>query len=465
LSAAGELRWSSRRSRTEGDRAPVSLGLLRIEARRSAALPALLVIVGVSGWLAWGSLAEVPLWLDTSVVVRDCALSIAPVLAGVAAWMGGRERRRGTEDLLLSTARPSGARVLTTATATILWGMLAYALVGGALLARTWLAGAWGAPVAWPILTGLLAVIACGAIGFALGVWVRSRFVPPLAAITMFSLLYFPVGLPETSPLHWLTPTIRMQGSVYYGLFPDLGLEHTLFLTGLAVAALAAVVLYAARSSMAAWGAALAGISLVALGFGMVSGGAYGVEQVFAPGRPAIPHTPVCDESRRVTVCVHPAYESVLPELSAEANRKLEPLIGLPGVPERLEQRAIAVRPEEAGEVLTFSDSVLVGPAAGKQSKLSLLSSAVPLYDLVVDGSNPSVADTPEEARAAQEAISFWLQNRGNPFNCDLSSGEWRTVCEAAERFDRLGPARQRAWLEQNWTALRAGKLGVEDLP
>ncbi len=439
--------------------------MMRIEARRSIGRAFFPAIAVLAGFLAAGSLAEIPLWIDTSIVVRDTALVLGPVLAGAAAWMAGRERVRGMEELLESTARPAGARTLTTAAATTLWGVLAYAVVAAGLIGWTYFRGAWGEPPIWPIVTGLLTVLACASLGYALGAWLHSRFTAPLVAVALFSVLYFPVGLPETSPLHWLTPTIRMEGSVYYGLFPNLGLEHSVFLTGLALASLAAAGLRRARKSPVAWGITLAGSFLVAVGAGMVWAGGYRAESMFAADLPVIPHTPICNERRPVAVCVHPAYKSLLEDLSAHANWTLEPLLGLPGVPERLEQGAVGMTPEEAGGTLTFADGLTLGPAASSQSKLSVISSAVPVYDLVVDLNNPAVAATGEDARKVQDSISYWLYNRGNPFPCKEVSGNWRTICEAAERFEQMQPTRQRAWLEENWADLRAGKLGMEDLP
>ena len=38
-------------------------------------------------------------------------------------------------------------------------------------------------------------------------------------------------------------------------------------------------------------------------------------------------------------------------------------------------------------------------------------------------------------------------------------------VIPAADRFGALSPEEQRAWLEANFAALRAGDLSLEDLP
>jgi hypothetical protein len=77
--------------------------LLRIEARRSVALLLLPVLLGLA-WFSFsagsGAFCRRFLWIEVSVAVRNTAFFAAPCLAGAAAWLAGRERRRGMGELL-----------------------------------------------------------------------------------------------------------------------------------------------------------------------------------------------------------------------------------------------------------------------------------------------------------------------------------------------------------------------------
>src|SRR5215472_8271819 len=58
-----------------------------------------------------------------------------PVRAGVAAWMGSRDGRRGTADLLTAAARPRWAVQLTTWSATAIWAVGSYLVFVGVMFA------------------------------------------------------------------------------------------------------------------------------------------------------------------------------------------------------------------------------------------------------------------------------------------------------------------------------------------
>src|SRR6516165_1827 len=87
----------------------------------------------------------------------DAAGGRRPVLAhrlpqghGPAAWMGSREARRRTTDLVTITARPRWARLLATWAATTCWAMVGYVGCVAALYGVTAQQAAWGGPLWWP---------------------------------------------------------------------------------------------------------------------------------------------------------------------------------------------------------------------------------------------------------------------------------------------------------------------------
>ena len=101
-----------------------------------------------------------PLWdLRASVLVNKLLPDFVAFVAGVAAWMGSRDSRRHTADLVTATPRPRWTAWLVTWAATTIWAViLTCAASWGDLLASatqaTWtpavVAGAIGWPRAWP---------------------------------------------------------------------------------------------------------------------------------------------------------------------------------------------------------------------------------------------------------------------------------------------------------------------------
>ena len=85
-----------------------TLGLFNIETRRNAAIWFVPIITGVAWWLLDSQSWTPFLWDSTNRLLQESFIPFAaPAIAGVAAWMAGRDRRRGIDDLLNSTARPA----------------------------------------------------------------------------------------------------------------------------------------------------------------------------------------------------------------------------------------------------------------------------------------------------------------------------------------------------------------------
>ena len=64
-------------------------------------------------------------------------IDFGPFVAGVAAWMGSRDGRRGLADLVTATARPRWAAQLATWAATAIWAVAAYLVFVGVMFACT----------------------------------------------------------------------------------------------------------------------------------------------------------------------------------------------------------------------------------------------------------------------------------------------------------------------------------------
>lgn len=446
----------------------MSIRLLTIESRRTIGTWLFPVLAVVAGKLAYDLLQmyDVLLWAASSRAVRDSVLSIGPCAAGAAAWAAGRESRRGLGDLLATTPRPELQRRLMAWAATVLWATLGYLAAGAFLIASSYLRAAWGTPTLWPMLTGLLAVLSHAALGYAFGYYLRSRFTAPLVAIGLFTVQMV-VG-DQVQWGRWLSPVAPLETTVWYGVRPYLGVAQALFLLGLAGLAWGLVALGSGSRRMATSLLVCAAL-LTAAGVGETlrrdrngSGLPNHIHSQSALARTdhyqLIPYTPVCN-SEGMSVCVHPAYQPVLPEVTALIDRMAGPLVGVPGGPTRAEQLPFGDRLPAQPGVLAFDFRYGVGFFTAYDLALQLTRTWSPSARYEVGGE-------------AQMALEIWLMQRaGYAPDCGDGTAAGNSVeyaqrpCDAARRFAALAPDAQGAWLTQHYADLRAGKLRLEDLP
>ncbi len=479
----------------------MNTSLLRIETRRNIGLWLWPLLVGLALFVAYaepGLAGRVTFWVQASVLVRDGLLIVGPALGGAAAWMGSRERRRKIDDLLATTPRPAWARWSVTWAATAFWGALAYAVAGAYMLALAVRHTDWGGPVAWPMLVGLVAVPAYGAVGYALGSLLPSRFTAPLVAIALLALpvvvgsrsgTFSAVTKPSAlDALHYLSPVATLDASVWYGVRPDVGWPQALFLLGLTGLALGGLALRGERGR-AAWSALLTGGALVVVAVaillstsppGAVLLGASRFSNAPLPPLLArydrlIPYTPICTGAP-VPVCGHPAYRSYLASEAPVINRLIAPLAGLPGVPLRAEQlphsqfgitgRVLTILPDNANSA---TDQYFFGPIAQ-----ALVASDMYSEHSLPPGTCPG-DPTLQSCTEAQDAIGIWLVRQAGLRLTPVTFGnqtptypyfgsDWAVASAAATRFAALGRERQRAWLLTHYVALNQGRVRLRDI-
>lgn len=464
------------------------LRLVRIEARRNVGpwfvpvMVALSLLYAYGQGLTWRSL----FWVDASVMVRDSVLIIGPFLAGAAAWMGSRERRRALDDLFITMHRPRWSQQMAVWTATTVWGLLAYVATGAYLVIQTVLHAVWGVPVLWPMLVGLVAIPTYAAIGYVLGSYLPSRITAPFVASVLF-MLQVVVGwgggsgaLPMQT-LRYLSPVAFLDTSVWYGVRPNVGLAEILFFLGLTALSLSSLVLRE-RKDRPAWSPLLGGFVLGTAGVAILlitdPQSALALQSTRQSGAPnsssgtLIPYTYAC--SGTVPVCVHPAYQPWLRGDAAVVNALVAPLRGIPSAPTRAEQRPHS----EQGvfdRVLTFipaavaNDLLFYGPVALTLVQDSAYNSQGPLPQRC-----PSDT-TLQSCFEAQDALGIWLVRRAglrlDPIEVDGAwirpyfGGFWSITSRAANRFAALRSERQHVWLRAHYLALRQGKVRLGDLP
>jgi hypothetical protein len=301
-------------------------------------------------------------------------IDFGPFVAGVAAWTGSRDGRRGIADLVTTTARPRWAAQLATWAATAVWAVGAYLAFVGVMFGVYAYQGMQGSPPWWWVVVGAAAVTAFSAAGFAVGVLFPSRFAAPLAAFGGFLVMIMSsqTGFSHTSGWALILPTnsngnYQSLSGIFYPYLPDLPIARVMFLAGIAVAVLGLLGWPAGAGGpwlrRTAVAVTLAGVAAAGTGVGLASTARLGPHGMVIPAlhdvasdRP-IRYAPVCGQSAGVPVCLNPAYRQFLPDVTAALRPVLGEVAGLPGAPARAAQVAGAYSSSEGepGAPMTIS--------------------------------------------------------------------------------------------------------------
>ena len=493
--------------------------LLRLELRHNAMLWMMPVAVALFWVTAERKImATPPLWsLRAAGLQPDAVLAFASPVAGAAAWMGSRESRRRTTDLVNITARPRPARLLATWAATTCWALVAYLFCVAVVYGVTAQQATWGGPLWWPAVVAAASLPAVTALGFTVGTLVPSRFTAPLVTIAAFFMLALSTQLINGSQSYWqISPVVAAPWDIgpdpgagtFYAYQPDLAIAQVMFLTGLTVAVLGALALPTGagarslrRSAMAVTAAGLlaAGTAVALAGTGRLdSHGMIAIPALHdAASDGPLRYTPVCSHTA-IPVCLNPAYASYLPATEAALAPMLVQIAGLPGAPARISQAAVTYR-QGPGNSVGFG---LAGPP---------ISGAPPVFHLLLPAELPGPAITTTEqasqvrsitgpsiiagvtgdgpgASQAQHAVTTALLMaagaaprhfppgaptvaNGAPARAGAGGGRYlgpapgSPAYAAAKRFAALPSAVRRAWLSQHLAALRAGRISLGQLP
>ena len=486
--------------------------LLRLELRHNV-MPWLLPLIAALFWFDSyrPSTAMPPYWVLRAfwnMGQGHTIVDFAPFVAGVAAWMGSRDGRRGTGDLLTAAARPRWAVQLATWAATAIWAVGGYLAFVGVLFAVYAHQGVRGEPPWWWLAVGAAAVLALSAAGFAVGVFYPSRFAAPLAAFgALFVMMTSSrIGFSHTSGWAQILPTnsngnFQADSGLLYPWLPDLPIARIMFLAGIAVAALGLLGLPAAaggpRLRRAAAVAALAGVAAAGTAAGLASTAKLGPHGLLIPALhdaandEPIAYVPDC-AGPGFRVCLNPDYRSDLAHVTAALATVVREVAGLPGAPVRAVQTAARYSAGEGqgGQAMTISGHP---PVLGMPLGALGLPGAFGWTDGEVAGQvrllfvHAFVGAGSEVGTPAQRAVqAALLQNAGVPIAAQPSllafaglpswarvtggpaPGPHRAngpVYAVARRLAALPPATRRAWLAAHLAALRAGQLTLARLP
>ncbi len=486
-------------------RRPAAWRLLRLELRRSTLLPLLPLLAALLAVTELrNDLSHPPLWPVRSADLQVQVELTGAIVAGVAAWVAGRDGRRHLTDLVTTTSRPRWARQLASWAAVVSWAMLFYAACVAVVFAVTARQATWGGPIWWLPGVGAAAIIAFSAAGFALGAFFPGRFTAPLVMVAaLFAPQIGVLALQRNGAWGRVSPAedaTTAGTGIFFPFHAGLSIAQLIFLAGVTAATLGALALPAAaggrRLRRAGAMITLAGLAAACTGTALAGtarptpGGVVLPALQDAAGPKLITYTPACDDSTPVPVCVHPALRSTLPGLAAALGPALGQVAGLPGAP-------VAVRlgpgsPQAAGgsnaipgsavsgspPVLYLSPALLLSelnPGGGSIAQALKQGVSVTIIQAVVDGRS---APGGTAASPARDAITIaLLKAAGVPLLPPAPPGVRQSgngvpglapgsaAAAAAGRFAALPAAARHAWLAAHLAALRAGHVTLAEIP
>ncbi len=485
-----------------------SARLLRLELHHSAILWMAPILGALFYFTTYRSVIALPaLWdLRAITALRDGVPAFAPFVAGGAAWMGSRDGRRGTTEIVAATARSRWSAQLANWAASTAWATAAYLICIGVLYGVTAIQATWGGPPLWPVVAGVSAVAAFAAIGFAAGAVLPSRFTAAIAAAIALLVVEAPGKVQfasnpfihhfTSSPYPLLIPTsnqpLPFDAGVFFRFSPGVEILQTILFAGLAVTVLGALGLPAtageARSRRAAVLLTLLGLAGTSAAIGLVGTARLTTRGVEIPAldskaddRP-IQYTPACSHTAATPVCVHPAFKAYLSPITAALAPLLHEIAGLPGAPVRADQTAdLGTHAQTSLCYYTRHSTAAIGGGIGGSlsgtppvfhfsvvqlpgtSGLSFGAFAGEAQLTLVQALTGGCGDDP-----AQQAIRAALL-KANGLSLALvvqsTGGLPASALAAAMRFAALTPATRHAWLQSHLVTLRAGRITTAQIP
>jgi hypothetical protein len=484
-----------------------------VELRHNA-MPLVLPLIAALYWVDCYRIAATlpPLWETRLFYILGqghALLDFAPFVAGVAAWMGSRDGRRGMGDLVTATVRPRWEAQLATWAATVVWAVGAYLVFMAVMLYLLGRVVAWGGLPWWSIAVDGAGVAAFASVGFAAGARFPSRFTAPVTAFGAVVAMGMSsqTGFAANGGWALILPTMSngnfgQDAGIFYQWLPDLPIARVIFFTGIAAAAVGLLGLSPAaggprlRRSAAVITATGSAATVTAIVLAVTAHvGPYGTVipalHDAANDKP-ISYTPVC-RTAAIPVCVQPAYRPYLGDLTAAVGPVASEVAGLPGAPVRATQIAAQFAAGQQHPVQGWTGQIVT--LGGSPPVLSMPTGAIALpgsfgsYNAgFIDQIKVEVVHalvTPRSAfgNPAQVAVeAALLQHAGIPLAAQpnaLGNSPWPLpgggphtpahypppVAAAAQRLAALPPGARHAWLATHLGALRAGQISLGQLP
>ena len=508
--------------------------ILRMEIRHSAFVWCLPLLIVLFIYDPYRTAAGYPaLWpLRSTVVLNKFWPDMVIFAAGFSAWAGSREGRRNLGDLLATTARPAWARQLCSLAGTAFWVLAAFLAGVIALYVQTARQATWGGPPIAPVVVGVVGLVMVCAVAFTLGALFPGRFTAPIVAVGLMiiTLWAFRQAVGDnggsTGAIGVLSPDGGVPGNDWGLFFPvsiGVPIVQTAFSAGVALAAVGLLGLSprtggvgwrGALSAVAGGGARLRAIAVSAVAVGaalaVTAIAAAGTANVSDPtstlqipaldntlaGSNPIPYTPVCSPAGSFPVCLHPAYNGYLSQVTSALTAVVSELAGLPGIPVRAAEVSPAALPpavfegngdgQVTGGVYEFSMSGAIALVPDSRILRNGLQQDI-VHAVIVGsvgkvvtgtrlGGGPAVGLQQDNGSTAQQAVEDGLLKAlgaqpypvGGPQNGTAGQQfreQQQAVKRAAAKFAALPAATRHSWLVANLKALKAGTITVAQLP
>lgn len=420
--------------------------MLRLEVKRSVALPVLLVMAVLGAGFLWMRAEQWSAsWPGVVQHLRGTGAVALPMALGFGVWHGSRERRAGVGELFATTPRPRASRLLP-----------AFVIVAGAaVLAHIAVIVAAGAAVhphatsglgSWPLplLAGLPAVAAAALLGTGIGRLVPGVVATPLCVIGLYVVLITNGGLRGDSSysggpfLDTLMPMLPMTDD-FHRVLASLSVAHIVWFAALAVTGVLLALAGSVGTRIAALAPAAAGLALGTL---------------IAPSYPFVPDTvataTVCaPEDKRI--CVAAVHAGALPSLVGPAGELLDAYAGVPGGATRVREDTAGV--DYDGRRVADADAYRTVPIDFTYSGRTPDGGAANIDELILAAAAASTVDhgceggdwEREDAAATGMAMALLDREQPPPHASPeaVKVGEALRALPAKERDERIAAGRK----------------------
>ncbi|WP_346174920.1 hypothetical protein [Streptomyces cuspidosporus] len=419
---------------------------LLTELRRGAGLPAGAATLAVllftmytkaDDWLSG--------WTETANMLRVAGLVLgAPLAAAVACWQGGRERRRRTEELLATVARPPLRQALLAAAPAVVWPVAGYLLTAVVCLAWTWQYAGGDGPHLSLIVADATGIGSLAALGFVVGRVVPWRLAPPVVALVMYNVELLLSN--QESGVSWLSPGkehVSTWGRPVWWFGP----VSMVWTAGLAAAALLA---YAARRRARALALApLAAAATAAVLLAQTGDGLWRPD----PANEAL----VCDEGTP-RVCATRVHSRMLPDASRALAGLTAKLRDVPNAPARIVEAPVDTQARRADAALTGWDMYF---RRNRIAEPEMFAANAALGATARHCRGVSDADRYSDL---SEAVAEWLAPMPRPENVprgETEPGFTRTL----KRLKTMPDGERTRWLGEYFAAARSCRLNEVSAP
>ncbi|MEF9906188.1 hypothetical protein [Streptomyces sp. P9-A2] len=411
---------------------------LRIELARSGFLWFVPVLVCVGVAIAWHTLRPgVAYWPSTITSANASVVITGPLVAGMATWLGAREKRRGLVYLRVLSPQADWLHLAAELIAVLAWTAFSYVFVLLTVALRTSFMGATGRFSLSAALAGAMGLCLHAVAGYAIGRCWHGRIAPPLVAIGAFVITLYGSG-GYGSSWYLLFPVLIDVPDPFSAWQPGLYWRQLLWLFAL-------VALLTSLCLAGVWRSRIL-LACVAFSAALAVAGGYVTWQLrgvyFEPGEPAFSYA--CRQGT-VTVCVNPTFRAALPDLEAGFSEIVRKLDGTPGEVTKLEQRPRGVGGAASpGAHAIHMDNLGPGWLSEVRSEF--------LQELV---DQDACMDAEEDAYLLTESVAAWITDEAVPENSRSAY--------ASDHLRGLSPGQSRNWLNDHFTQFRECSLVSSD--